>query len=93
MINEELSLNENISIWKLIALTVSMLGVQFACIYFISPLRIGALQIAFASPIFLELGVDKKYVSLIWLAGPISGLLVQPLVGTISDRFLPLNLT
>ena len=34
---------------------------------------IGALQIAFSTPIFLELGVPKTFSAYAWLAGPISG--------------------
>jgi hypothetical protein len=32
-----------------------------------------------------ELGVSHMAVSFVWLAGPISGLVVQPIVGTVSD--------
>lgn len=64
-----------LSLFQLFALTICFLGVQFGW----------AIQIAFTSPIFLELGVPKFGVSLVWLAGPISGLLVQPTVGVISD--------
>jgi solute carrier family 45 protein 1/2/4 len=46
----------------------------------------GAIQIAYTSPLFIELGVPTTLVSLVWLAGPISGLLVQPIVGVLSDR-------
>ncbi|EFA84745.1 Suc1-sucrose proton symporter [Heterostelium album PN500] len=66
----------DIPLYKLIALTLSFLGVQFGW----------ALQIAFSTPLFLELGVPSFAVSFIWMAGPISGLLVQPIVGVISDR-------
>jgi solute carrier family 45, member 1/2/4 len=44
------------------------------------------LQIAFTTPIFEELGVDADNIAFVWLAGPISGLLVQPVVGSLSDR-------
>lgn len=67
---------EPLPIWKLITLTICFLGVQFGW----------ACQIAFTSPLFLELGVPKLWVSFVWLAGPISGLLVQPTVGVLSDR-------
>jgi len=65
-----------LSVFRLICLTICFLGVQFGW----------AIQIAYTSPLFLELGVPKSLVSFVWLAGPISGLLVQPVVGVISDK-------
>jgi len=64
-----------LSYFKLALITVCFLGVQFGW----------AIQIAFTSPIFMELGVPQFWLSFIWLAGPISGLLVQPVVGAVSD--------
>jgi len=50
-------------------------------------LQIGfALQNANASRIFQSLGADLNLLPLLWLAGPITGLLVQPVVGYYSDR-------
>lgn len=45
-----------------------------------------AIQNGNASPFFLQLGVAAKHLPVVWLAGPISGLVVQPLVGSWSDR-------
>ncbi|KAF2072848.1 hypothetical protein CYY_005825 [Polysphondylium violaceum] len=67
---------KKLSLFQLICLSISFLGIQFGW----------ALQIAFSTPLFLELGVSQFWVSFIWLAGPISGLLVQPIVGVISDK-------
>ncbi|BGP54860.1 hypothetical protein JCM8202v2_002447 [Rhodotorula sphaerocarpa] len=39
-----------------------------------------------ASPFLLSLGVSKSMMSVVFLAGPLSGLIVQPLVGVLSDR-------
>jgi len=69
-------LKKKLSLFQLICLSLSFLGIQFGW----------ALQIAFSTPLFLELGVSQFWVSFIWLAGPISGLLVQPIVGVISDK-------
>lgn len=44
------------------------------------------LQQANMSPIYSFLGADEANMPLLWLAGPITGLLVQPLVGALSDR-------
>lgn len=38
------------------------------------------------SPIFRYLGADEANLPILWLAGPITGLLIQPLIGAISDR-------
>ena len=38
------------------------------------------------TPYLLSLGLSKAQMSLVWLAGPLSGLVTQPLVGAISDR-------
>jgi len=73
--SNDVNQKEVLPFWRLIALTICFLGVQFGW----------AVQIAYSSPIFLELGVPKFAVSLVWLAGPISGLLVQPTIGVISD--------
>lgn len=39
-----------------------------------------------ASPYLLELGLSKSFMSLVFMAGPLSGLLVQPLIGIFADR-------
>ncbi|KAL8279909.1 hypothetical protein RQP46_007759 [Phenoliferia psychrophenolica] len=41
---------------------------------------------AFGTPYLLSLGLSKQATSLVWLAGPLSGLLVQPAIGALSDR-------
>lgn len=38
------------------------------------------------TPYLLNLGLTKSNTSLIWIAGPLSGLLVQPIIGVISDE-------
>jgi MFS family permease len=39
-----------------------------------------------ASPYLLELGLSKSWMSLVFMAGPLSGLIVQPLIGVLADR-------
>lgn len=53
----------------------AMAGIQFCY----------AAQINHGSASLLSLGLDESKVSLAWLAGPLSGLIVQPLVGIASD--------
>ncbi|VVB08638.1 unnamed protein product [Arabis nemorensis] len=45
-----------------------------------------ALQLSLLTPYVQLLGIPHKWASLIWLCGPISGMLVQPFVGYYSDR-------
>ncbi|XWS24030.1 hypothetical protein CRYUN_Cryun28dG0066300 [Craigia yunnanensis] len=45
-----------------------------------------ALQLSLLTPYVQELGIPHKWASIIWLCGPLSGLLVQPVVGHMSDR-------
>ncbi|NEX92598.1 MFS transporter [Caulobacter sp. 17J65-9] len=44
------------------------------------------LQNANASRLFQTLGADMSALPLLWIAGPVTGLIVQPLVGHFSDR-------
>ncbi|KAF3446529.1 hypothetical protein FNV43_RR11709 [Rhamnella rubrinervis] len=45
-----------------------------------------ALQLSLLTPYVQELGIPHAWASIIWLCGPLSGLVVQPLVGHMSDR-------
>ncbi|KAF3185015.1 hypothetical protein TWF788_004843 [Orbilia oligospora] len=38
------------------------------------------------TPYLLSLGVSKSKTSLVWIAGPLSGLITQPIVGAMADR-------
>ena len=40
----------------------------------------------YCTPYLLELGLTKSRISLVWIAGPLSGLIMQPVVGVIADR-------
>jgi solute carrier family 45 protein 1/2/4 len=40
----------------------------------------------YCTPYLLRLGLTKSKVSLVWIAGPLSGLIMQPIVGIIADR-------
>jgi solute carrier family 45, member 1/2/4 len=45
-----------------------------------------SVELAYISPYLLSLGLPKSKLSLVWVAGPISGVIVQPLIGMMSDR-------
>ncbi|KAF7433062.1 hypothetical protein PC9H_005008 [Pleurotus ostreatus] len=61
--------------WNLITLSVSMAGAQIAW----------TVELGYGNPFLLKLGLSEQLTSLVWLAGPISGLIAQPLIGAISD--------
>jgi maltose/moltooligosaccharide transporter len=65
-----------LSPWQVCQLCVGAFGIQFCF----------ALPQANTTRIFQNLGASLDSVPLLWLAGPITGLLVQPLVGYYSDR-------
>ncbi|MEM9000545.1 MAG: MFS transporter [Bacteroidota bacterium] len=52
------------------------LGIQFGM----------GLQLANMSPIYRYLGADEHSLPLLWLAGPVTGLLVQPIIGAMGDN-------
>ncbi len=57
-------------------MSFGFLGIQFGF----------ALQGGFMSRIFQTLGADKDAIPLLWIAAPLTGLLIQPIVGYLSDR-------
>jgi maltose/moltooligosaccharide transporter len=65
-----------LSFWQIWNMCFGFLGLQFGF----------ALQNANVSRIFQTLGAGLEQVPLLWIAAPLSGLLVQPLVGYCSDR-------
>ncbi|MEN9560166.1 MAG: hypothetical protein RLZZ502_1377 [Pseudomonadota bacterium] len=46
------------------------------------------LQQANMTPIYSYLGADESSLPLLWLAGPMTGLIVQPIIGALSDKSL-----
>ena len=65
-----------LSFWQIWNMSFGFLGIQFGF----------ALQGGFMSRIFQTLGAEKDALPLLWIAAPLTGLLVQPLVGYFSDR-------
>lgn len=57
-------------------MSFGFLGIQFGF----------ALQGGFMSRIFQTLGAEKDAIPLLWIAAPLTGLLVQPIIGYLSDR-------
>ncbi|MDG2193396.1 MAG: MFS transporter [Polaribacter sp.] len=65
-----------LSFWGIWNMSFGFLGIQFGF----------ALQGGFMSRIFQTLGAAKDEIPLLWIAAPLTGLLVQPIVGYMSDR-------
>lgn len=66
----------NLSFWQMWNLSFGFFGVQIAY----------ALQSANISRIFATLGADPHDLSYFWILPPLMGMIVQPLVGTWSDK-------
>ena len=66
----------NLSFWQIWNLSFGFFGVQIAY----------ALQSANISRIFATLGADPHSLSYFWILPPLMGMIVQPLVGTWSDK-------
>ncbi|KAF8974437.1 hypothetical protein BDZ97DRAFT_1646725 [Flammula alnicola] len=64
-----------LSTWDLITLSISMGGAQIAW----------TVELGYGTPFLLKLGLTEHLTSLVWLAGPISGLVAQPVIGALSD--------
>jgi maltose/moltooligosaccharide transporter len=60
-------------IWNM---NFAFLGIQFGW----------GLQMANMSAIYTKLGADADRIPILWLAGPMTGLIVQPIIGSLSDR-------
>jgi maltose/moltooligosaccharide transporter len=65
-----------LSFWQIWNMSFGFLGIQFGW----------GLQLANMSAIYTKLGADPDRIPLLWLAGPMTGLLVQPIIGAMSDR-------
>jgi solute carrier family 45 protein 1/2/4 len=73
---EEDSYAETKTIWYMVLLTISIGGLQLAW----------AVELSNGTPYLLSLGLSKSLMALVWIAGPLSGALVQPYVGILSDN-------
>src|SRR5499433_330591 len=64
------------SFWQIWNMCFGFLGIQFGW----------ALQMANMSAIYEYLGAEAHQIPILWLAAPLTGLLVQPLIGHMSDH-------
>ena len=64
-----------LSFWQIWNMSFGFLGIQYGF----------GLQQANLSPIFRYLQADEANLPVLWLAGPITGLIIQPIIGALSD--------
>jgi maltose/moltooligosaccharide transporter len=65
-----------LALLRIIEMNIGFFGLQFSF----------GLQQANMGPIYGFLGADEATMPLLWLAGPMTGLLIQPIIGAMSDR-------
>jgi maltose/moltooligosaccharide transporter len=65
-----------LNFWQLWNMSFGFLGIQFGW----------GLQMANMSPIYKYLGASDEQIPLLWLAAPLTGFIVQPIIGAMSDR-------
>ncbi|WP_420602803.1 MFS transporter [Flagellimonas sp.] len=65
-----------LSFWQIWNMNVGFLGIQYSF----------GLQQSAINPIFLFLGAKEEILPILNIAGPVTGLIVQPLIGAISDK-------
>lgn len=65
-----------LSFWQIINMNFGFFGLQYSF----------GLQQANMSPIYSYLGAQESKLPYLWLAGPITGLIIQPIVGALSDK-------
>jgi len=66
----------NLSFWQIWNMSFGFFGIQFGF----------ALQNANVSRIFETLGANIEDIPILWIAAPVTGLIVQPIIGHMSDK-------
>lgn len=69
-------LKPKLSFWQIINMNVGFLGIQYSF----------GLQQSAVNPIYDMLGASPEEIPILNLAGPMTGLLIQPLIGALSDK-------
>jgi maltose/moltooligosaccharide transporter len=65
-----------LSFAQILNMNIGFFGIQYSF----------GLQQSNMSPIYKYLGADEANLPFLWLAGPVTGLIVQPIIGAMSDR-------
>lgn len=72
----ETNQNQKLSFWQIWNMSFGFFGIQFGW----------GLQMANTSAIFEYLGANAHQIPILWLAAPLTGLVVQPIIGNLSDN-------
>jgi maltose/moltooligosaccharide transporter len=71
-----MKIQPTLSFWQIWNMSFGFLGIQFGF----------ALQNANVSRIFETLGAKVEAIPILWIAAPVTGLIIQPIIGHMSDR-------
>ncbi|MBR9999186.1 MAG: MFS transporter [Cyclobacteriaceae bacterium] len=74
--SNQMAKKPRLKFWQIWNMSFGFLGIQFGF----------ALQNANVSRIFQTLGADVDSIPILWVAAPVTGLLVQPIIGHMSDK-------
>ena len=66
----------SLSFWQIFNMNIGFLGIQYSF----------GLQQTAINPIFLYLGASEDMLPILNIAGPVTGLIVQPIIGAMSDK-------
>lgn len=72
----EISNKPRLSFWQIFNMNVGFLGIQYSF----------GLQQTAINPIFLYLGAPEEMLPILNIAGPVTGLVIQPIIGAMSDK-------
>jgi maltose/moltooligosaccharide transporter len=75
-VTSQFTAKPRLSLARILQMNLGFLGLQFSF----------GLQQSNMGPIYSYLGADEGAMPLLWLAGPMTGLVIQPLIGAMSDR-------
>src|SRR5215208_7056014 len=75
-LGERTNPKSRLNFWQLWNMSFGFFGIQFGF----------ALQNGNVSRIFQTLGAELDKIAILWIAAPVTGLLVQPIIGYLSDR-------
>src|SRR5258708_38068919 len=65
-----------LSVWQIWNMSFGFLGIQFGW----------GLQLGNMSGIYEKLGANPDQLPILWLAAPLTGLIIQPIIGSMGDR-------
>lgn len=71
-----MAIKPRLSFWQIWNMSFGYLGIQFGF----------ALQNANVSRIFQQLGANVEDIPILWVAAPVTGLIIQPIIGHMSDK-------